>query len=332
MSSSNIIAATGASCGIGKAITLRPIKQCVSAVGVACSAAALSAVNQEVDATAGASSARLILVVGDVTDPEIAAYVQWMSSNNVIIVTGASRGIGKAIALHLIKQGVSVVGVARSADALNSVSQEVSEISGTSFAKFVPVAGDVTDDSVQQSAVDQATKLGTLVALVNNAAVVEPIGTISSIDFDEWARHFQTNVIAPFKLIQKVIPSLRSVKGRIINVSSEGSKTPFPSYAVYGAGKAAINYATATLAVEEPDITSVSIHPGVVVTPMFDKVVSHVSRSDYSDSQKAAELIGRSIKTDLPGAIIGNLALRADHSLSGKYVKYNDPEMAEYSQ
>ncbi|KAJ1958229.1 hypothetical protein GGI12_004787 [Dipsacomyces acuminosporus] len=256
-----------------------------------------------------------------------------MASNNVVIVTGASRAIGKAISLSLIKQGISVVGLARSADALDTVAQEAGAVAGSSSAKFIPVVGDVTDDAVQQSAVDLATKQGTLVALVNNAAIVEPIEPIASADFDAWAKHLQINFITPFQLIQKVLPLLRSVKGRIINLSSNTSEKSYPMYAIYGAGKSAINYATATLAAEEPEVTAIAIHPGVVDTPMLGKVIENVKAAYPGAPEEAADRILKiSIKTDVPGATIANLALRADHSLSGKYVRYDDPEVAEYAQ
>ncbi|KAJ1960561.1 hypothetical protein GGI12_003734 [Dipsacomyces acuminosporus] len=256
-----------------------------------------------------------------------------MSSKNVVIVTGASRGIGKAISLSLIKQGVSVVGIARSADALNAVAQEASQTTGSSSTRFIPVVGDVTDDSVQQSAIDQAAKQGTLVALVNNAAIVEPIQPISSVDFDEWEKQLRINFITPFKLAQKVLPLLRPVKGRIINLSSVASQTIFPGYAIYGGTKSAINYATSTLAAEEPEITAIAIHPGAVETSMLAKTISHLkgSKAD-ADPVILNSILYGSITPDIPGVIIANLALRADRSLSGKYVAYDEPRIAEYAQ
>ncbi|KAI8318276.1 NAD(P)-binding protein, partial [Martensiomyces pterosporus] len=254
-----------------------------------------------------------------------------MSSNNVAIVTGASRGIGKAVSLHLISKGVSVVGVARSADALSSTSEEINKAAANGV-QFIPVVGDVTDEAVQQSAVDQAAKHGTLVALVNNAGVVDPIGPIASTPISSWVALFQTNFFASFSLIQKALPLLRPVNGRIINLSSSASYKFFHEYAVYGAAKAAVNYATLVLGAEEPEITAVAIHPGVVETPMFDRVVGHAKESTTENSEEVLDIIfSAKITTELPGAIIGNLALRADHSLSGKYVEYDQPEIAEYA-
>ncbi|KAI8318229.1 NAD(P)-binding protein [Martensiomyces pterosporus] len=255
-----------------------------------------------------------------------------ISSNNVAIVTGASRGIGKAISLHLISKGVSVVGVARSADALNSTSEEANKVA-TNGVQFIPVVGDVTDEAVQQSVVDHAAKHGTLVALVNNAGVVDPIGPISSTPISSWVTLFQINFFASFSLIQKALPLLRPVNGRIINVSSAASQRVFPGCGVYGAGKAAINYATQVLAVEEPQVTVVAIHPGIVETPMFDAIVDNAKESATESSQHVLNIfLSSKITTELPGAIIGNLALRADHSLSGRYVEYDQPEIAEYAK
>ncbi|KAI8318089.1 NAD(P)-binding protein [Martensiomyces pterosporus] len=255
-----------------------------------------------------------------------------MSSNNVAIVTGASRGIGRAISLHLIAKGVSVVGVARSANALSSTSEEANKAAANGV-QFIPVVGDVTDEAVQQSAVDHATTHGTLVALVNNAAIIDPIGPISSTLMSSWTTHFQINVVAPFSLIQKALPLLRPVHGRIINLSSAASYDVFPEYAAYGAGKAAVNYATKVLAAEEPEIIVVAVHPGVVETPMFGSVVGHAKEAATESSQDMVNTLSASkITTELPGMIIGNLALRADHSLSGRYVEYDQPEIAEYAK
>ncbi|KAI8319918.1 NAD(P)-binding protein [Martensiomyces pterosporus] len=255
-----------------------------------------------------------------------------MSYNNVAIVTGASRGIGKAISLHLISKGVSVVGLARSADAINSVSQEASKVAD-SGVQFIPVVGDVTDGATQQSAIDHATKHGTLIALVNNAGIIDPIQPVSSASFSAWANQLQINFIAPFSFIQKALPLLRPVNGRIINVSSAASYRTHTEYASYGASKAALNYATQVLAAEEPEITVVAIHPGLVETPMFGSVVEHAKGSSPGGNHEAVSgLFEVSITTELPGAIIGNLALRADHSLSGKYVEYDQPEIAEYAK
>ncbi|KAI8318038.1 NAD(P)-binding protein [Martensiomyces pterosporus] len=206
-----------------------------------------------------------------------------ISSNNAAIVTGASRGIGKAISLHLISKGVSVVGVARSADAINSTSEETNK-TATNGAQFIPVVGDVTDEAVQH-------------------------------------------------LIQKVLTLLRPVHGRIINLSSYISQRAFPDCGVYGASKAGVNYATHVLAVEEPEITVVAIEPGIVDTPMFESAAAHFGKSGNKDTQNAFNVIHeRTITTEIPGTIIGNLALRADHSLSGRYVEYNQPEIAEYAK
>ncbi|KAI8319917.1 NAD(P)-binding protein [Martensiomyces pterosporus] len=251
-----------------------------------------------------------------------------MSANRVAIVTGASRGIGKAVALHLISKGVSVVGVARSADAISSTSQEANKLSSTA-AKFIPVVGDVTDDAVQQSAIDHATEQGTLVALVNNAGIIDPIGPISSAPIGLWTAQLQINFVAPFSFIQKVLPLLRPVHGRIINVSSAISHVVFPNYAIYGASKAALNQATRVLAAEEPEITALAIHPGVVETQIYAAVVDYRKRASSSGGQKVSSTPRPpSIAADLPGTIIGNLALRADHSLSGQYVMYDQPEIA----
>ncbi|KAI8319916.1 NAD(P)-binding protein [Martensiomyces pterosporus] len=113
------------------------------------------------------------------------------SSNRVVIVTGASQGIGKAVSLHLVSQGVSVVGIARSAPALHGVSQEARQRHAGAGSQFIPVIGTIADESTQQRAVDLATEHGTLVALINNAATADPLKPLASASLAALETHYK---------------------------------------------------------------------------------------------------------------------------------------------
>ncbi|KAJ1932618.1 hypothetical protein FBU59_006309 [Linderina macrospora] len=252
------------------------------------------------------------------------------SSNNIAIVTGASRGIGKAISLHLLSKNVSVVGFARNASALNALSEEAAKLDTS--AKFFPVAGDVVDESAQQKAVDIATENGTLVALVNNAAINEPFALIADATAEDFKRQFDINVIAPLGLIRKSLPQLRQSKGRVINVASAIFKSAVKNQAGYGGSKAAINYITETLALEEPEVTTLSVHPGVVDTDMSTIFFDNARRAQPELSAYIDHVLATRITADFSGRIVGNLALFADHELSGTYVEYDEPKLAKYSE
>ncbi|ORX67476.1 NAD(P)-binding protein [Linderina pennispora] len=252
------------------------------------------------------------------------------NSTNVAIVTGASRGIGKAIVLHLLSEDVSVVGLARSASTLSALSEEVSRLQTS--AKFIPIAGDVTDQTVQQQTVDLAAQNGTLVALVNNAGVEGQYAAIASGTVEDLTLQFAVNVIAPTSLIQKALPQLRQSKGRIINLSSALHKTALKNKSGYGASKAALNYITETLALEEPDITAVAIHPGLVETDMTRGFVDRMAVGGAEETAMVDNMRSAMIQTALPGHIIGNLALYADHELSGSYVEYDEPRLSKYAE
>ncbi|KAJ1932422.1 hypothetical protein EC988_009462, partial [Linderina pennispora] len=213
-------------------------------------------------------------------------------------------------------------------DGLQKLTSEIDRLSFS--AKFVPVLGDVTDEEVQQLAVDKAIACGTLVALVNSAGMVQPTGSIVNVSLTAFESQLRLNVVAPLALIQKTLPHLRSVNGRIINITSNACMLPVINHATYGATKAALNYITSVLAVEEPDITTVALHPGVVDTPLFAAMQDEFKEVGPSAREFSDFLDAKKIGPEVPGKIIGNLALYAEHSLSGKYVLHGIDDLAKY--
>jgi NAD(P)-dependent dehydrogenase (short-subunit alcohol dehydrogenase family) len=180
---------------------------------------------------------------------------------NVAIVTGASQGIGAAVARRLLARGDAVVAVAR----------ERPEVEGAHA-----VALDVGDPAAVERAVARAAELGPLRTLVNCAGVlrVEPVEATPP---DEWDRIFRTNVVGPFLVARAAIPHLRATGGgAIVNVGSVAATAGTPMTAAYGASKAALVHLTRTLAVElAPDAVRVNaVSPGLTRTPMAESLLA----------------------------------------------------------
>ncbi|KAJ1950397.1 hypothetical protein FBU59_000701, partial [Linderina macrospora] len=229
------------------------------------------------------------------------------STSNIVIVTGASRGIGKHTALHILSKGVSVVGLGLNGNALRALESDASRLPNN--VKFIPVIGDVTDESVQQQAVDLAVQNGSLVALVNNAAIVEPIGKVATTPLNGWSRILAVNVVAPVGMTQKALPYLRQTNGRVICLTSIASKVPFMNMSSYGSSKAAVNNIVELLGLEEPSITAVVIDPGIADTDMLDKVIDGAEKSGEEGTKALDHINGNKISADIPGRVIANLAL-----------------------
>ncbi|CAN6664040.1 benzil reductase ((S)-benzoin forming) Irc24p [Trichomonascus vanleenenianus] len=247
-------------------------------------------------------------------------------SRPVVIVTGTSRGIGEALVKKLAASA-HVVGISRSAEALNSLSKEV--------IGFEYVAGDVTNEADCQKVVNLAIeKHGRLDGLVLNAGVLEPVTKIVNSNVDEWKKLFDINFFSIVNLLKLTIPHLRG-HGRVVFVSSGAAVGNYTAWGAYGSSKAALNHLAATLAVEEPSIFSISIAPGVVDTNMQVNIrEQHGSEMNAENHAKFTSLKAKGdlLSPDVPAGILANLVLKGKgDNLSGKFFRYNSEEIAQYS-
>ncbi|PWA00755.1 hypothetical protein BB558_003221 [Smittium angustum] len=235
------------------------------------------------------------------------------STNPVAIVTGASKGIGKAACINLAKLGYNVVGFARSEPELISVGKDCEAANpNTQYAYF---SGDVSNNGDCDSIVELAIKkFGRIDALVNNAAILDPIGDLSRISKADFARHFDINLFSILYLTQITLPELIKSKGKVINISS-GSATSFlKSWGTYCCSKAALNMMTTGFAAEVPEVTFLALRPGVVDTNMQTQVRSagHVMKPE--DHQKFVSFKENGVLLDpnTPGSIIANMYNETD--------------------
>ena len=186
------------------------------------------------------------------------------------LVTGAGRGIGHAIALGLAQAGARVALLARSGDELDQTAEKVQKLGGTALA----VPADVSDPGQLTGAAKRIRdELGDVAVLINNAAVVWPLGASTSIDPAQWAAAISVNVVAVARLSFLLLPEMiASGWGRIVNVSSGIASDPAAMLRAnaYATSKAALEAHTLNLAAEL-DGTGVTVNafrPGSVDTAM----------------------------------------------------------------
>lgn len=255
-----------------------------------------------------------------------------MIEKPVVIVTGSSRGIGASVARHLGQMGLSVTVVARNAERLIPVAADIDRLGG----KALPLPADVADpDSCLQIIEKTIDRFGRLDALVNNAAVVEPLQKIASADIEKWRYSISVNLLGPFYLVRAAVPELRKQNGRIIHIGSGAAEIPIQAASAYCVSKAALNHFSRILAKEEPEITSVTVSPGVVDTDMQTYLrkegprVMPAEQYSYYDKIHAE---GELTAPEVPAQSIAWLALYAPHTLSGQRVRFDDSRINPSSQ
>ena len=226
-------------------------------------------------------------------------------SGKVALVTGASRGIGRAIAMTLAREGAFVLVHGRhpSAEA-SDVVREIESIGGAAAAVFADLEGDDGPETLlkQSDALGVQRRGDTgLDILVNNAGVIrrEPIESVTHAEFD---RTIAVNLRAPFFLIQQSLSRLRD-GGRIINISSMGARAAFPSMAAYAPAKAGIEALTRLLAVQlgPRGITVIAVSPGLtdtamnrvkLGTPAADQVIATIALGRIGQPADIADVVG----------------------------------------
>ena len=203
-----------------------------------------------------------------------------MNNTPVAIVTGASRGLGAAVAGWLAKAGAGVTLVARSEGDLNRVAEDLLRLGGEPLV----CGADVSDyDACRRAVARTLDRFGRINSLVNNAGIVQPIATIACSDPASWRYNIDVNLIGPFNLIQTAVSHLRKQNGRIVNVSSGAANLALENVSAYCAAKAALNHFTRVIAVEEPELTAVAVRPGVVDTDMQTFIRQEGPRAMPSD-------------------------------------------------
>ena len=186
----------------------------------------------------------------------------------VALVTGASRGLGAALARFLGRLDYDLVLTARGAEKLASVAESIREIGVSVHA----LAGDVVDAAHRARLVEAAWSLGRLNLLINNASALgpSPMPSLAEYSLADFEAVLRTNVVAPLALAQVCLPLLSGTQGLIVNLSSDAAIGGYPGWGGYGASKAALDLVSVTLAKElaEAKVAVVSVDPGDMRTAM----------------------------------------------------------------
>ena len=182
----------------------------------------------------------------------------------VAIITGASRGLGRALAHGLADRGWDLVLDARHAVDLDEAAGDLEGVT------VVAVAGDVTDAGHRADLAAAADRLGGADLLVNNASRLgpSPQPELAAYPLDELALVYATNVVAPLALAQRALPQLDTRQGAIINVTSDAAVEPYEGWGGYGSSKAALEQLSAVLAAEQPAVRVWWVDPGDLRTQM----------------------------------------------------------------
>jgi len=197
--------------------------------------------------------------------------------NRSAIITGASRGLGRAIAEAYVRAGASVMLTARDEESLKNVASELQSIAaiGQQVTSFV---SDVTNaDSCNQIVARAVALFGKSLILVNNAGIYGPMGSIQSVDVDQWINAINVNLFGVVHMCRAVIPHMLDANyGKIINISGGGATAPLPGISAYAASKAAVVRLTETLAHElkEAYIDVNAVAPGALNTRLLDEVLA----------------------------------------------------------
>ncbi|HXQ44865.1 MAG TPA: SDR family oxidoreductase [Acidimicrobiales bacterium] len=224
----------------------------------------------------------------------------------VAIVTGASKGLGKALATGLASQGWSLVLDARGQPALARAADAVRSRS-VGAARVEAVAGDVTDAGHRRALAEAARSLGGLDLLVNNASTLgaSPLPRASAITVATIRRILEVNTIAPLALVQETLTLLRrSADPRVVNVTSDASVEHYDSWGGYGSSKAALDHLSATLAVEEPGIRVWAVDPGDMRTAMHQDAFPGEDISDRPPPDSVVPALLRLIAGGTPSGRI----------------------------
>ncbi len=214
-----------------------------------------------------------------------------MTNLRTALITGGSRGLGRALAGALVDRGWRVVIDGRDAQQLVATARQIGA---------EPIVGDVADP-VHRVALAAAVG-NRLDLLVNNASALGPSPQPALADYPLAVLEevYRVNTFAPVALVQVLLPALRSTGGRVVNVSSDAAVEPYPGWGGYGSSKAALDQLSAVLAAEHPELRVYAVDPGDMNTAMHQLAFPGEDISDRPSPESVVPALLELIVAELP--------------------------------
>src|ERR1700722_6548904 len=213
------------------------------------------------------------------------------------MITGASRGLGLALAAGLAREGYSLIVDARDGAALESALKEA--VAGPG-GQGVVIPGDITDPAHR---LDLRDACGDgLDLLVNNAGTLgaHPLPALADYPVADLRTAFEVNVIAPVALTQLLLPALRQRGGAVLNITSDAAVEAYAGWGGYGAAKAALEALSRVFAVEEPAVRTWVLDPGDMATQMHQEAFPGEDISDRPSPESLVGSVPALVDSDLP--------------------------------
>ncbi|GAC1338542.1 MAG: SDR family oxidoreductase [Candidatus Dormibacteria bacterium] len=213
------------------------------------------------------------------------------------LVTGGSRGLGRALTLALVQRGWRVTINGRDQRPLDAL---LAEIPGP--GAVTAVAGDVADPSHRARLAETAAAAGGLRLLVNNASILgpSPLPELAAYPAEALAGVYAVNAFAPLALTQLLLPVLERSGGRVVNLSSDAAVAAYEGWGGYGSSKAALDHLTAVMAVERPSLRLYAFDPGDMATDMQQQAFPDDDISDRAAPETVVPALFKLIDGDLP--------------------------------
>ena len=217
------------------------------------------------------------------------------SQQPVAVVTGGSRGLGRALSVELVRRGWHVVIDGRDATALAAAASTLGDTAVTA------IPGDVSDPA-HRHLIAAAVASGGVDLLVNNASVLGPTPQPRLADYPLEAIQavYAVNTFAPLALLQLLLPHLARRHGRIVNISSDAAVEAYDGWGGYGSSKAALDHITAVVAVEHPELSVYAFDPGDMRTDLQQEAFPGEDISDRPTPESVVPDLMRLITGALP--------------------------------
>jgi NAD(P)-dependent dehydrogenase (short-subunit alcohol dehydrogenase family) len=212
------------------------------------------------------------------------------------LITGASRGLGLALARKLAEEGWILIVDARGVESLGATHAELSELT-----RVIAIPGNVTDKEHRRALAGAARDVGGLDALVNNASILGPSPQPNLLDYplDVLEEVYRANAISPLALVQAVRDELKP-GASILNITSDAGVEPYPGWGGYGSSKAALEHLSAILAAENPSLRVYRVDPGDMQTQMHREAFPGEDISDRPLPEESVPGLLELLTGDLP--------------------------------